>query len=311
MTLDEIALDIWNNLGRPTDLNPATDVSYNGGPFLYFIANRGQRRIASYKTRRGRIIRLETLKGDMYWQSKIIEGTIDATGTVSTVIFPAADVGADNDRYNGWILKTGGTYRILTDYVTATRTGTLHEDLSTAPAIGDTYALYKKFSYLLPSTHGWVSEHIQLPATTDEYLNDGNLFQVLKIEDIAKPLKLKRAKRGRSFVTLSTSTGDPQRWYRYGNRIYFDFAPEDQRWFRMEYYRMPINMVNSTDIPEIPIEFHEGIVLWGTEWGYRREGESNEKYSTKLDFREFMEQTLLELDIADEREFTYGSLRSR
>ncbi len=311
MTLSEIRLEIWNNLGKLTDLDPATDVSYNGGPYLTYVANMAQRRIASYKTSRGRIMRFNTLKGEMFFENTIIEGTLDADGTTSTIIFPNADVRTGDDRYNGWVLKINGTYRILVDYVTSTRTGTLHEVLSVAPAIGDTYALYKKFSYLLPSTHAWVSEHIQLPATSDRFLNEGNFLEILKIEDLEQERKLTKAKRGRSFVTLQTSTGDPQKWYRYGNKVIFDYAPEEQKWFRMEYYRLPLDMSSDSDEPELPEEFHYGLVLWGTEWGYRREGESNEKYSTKLDFKEFMEQTILELDISDEREFTYGSMRSR
>ena len=311
MTLSEIRLEIWNNLGKLTDLDPATDGSYNGGPYLTYVANMAQRRVASYKTSRGRIMRFNTLKGEMFFENTIIEGTLDANGTTSTVIFPNADVGTGDDRYNGWVLKINGTYRILVDYVTSTRTGTLHEVLSTAPAIGDTYALYKKFSYLLPSTHAWISEHIQLPATSDRFLNEGNFLEILKIEDLEQERKLTKATRGRSFVTLQTSTGDPQKWYRYGNKLIFDYAPEEQKWFRMEYYRLPLDMSSDSDEPELPEEFHYGLVLWGTEWGYRREGESNEKYSTKLDFKEFMEQTILELDISDEREFTYGSMRSR
>jgi hypothetical protein len=311
MLLEEIRNEIWQNLGKPTDLDPSSDTSYNGGPYLTFVANMAQRRVASYKTQREHIMRFNTLKGDMYFKNTIIEGTLESDGTTSTVILPSGDVGAGDDRYNGWVLKINGTYRLIVDYVTSTRTGTLHEDLSTAPATGDTYSLYKKFSYLLPSGHAWVSEHIQLPATTDRYLNDGNFLEILKIEDLDQNRKLVKAKRGRSFVTLQTSTGDPQKWYRYGNKLIFDFAPEEEKWFRMEYYRLPIDMIVDSDEPELPEEFHYALVLWGTEWGYRREGESNEKYSTKLDFKEFMEQTLQELDIADEREFSYGSMRSK
>ena len=309
MTLSELRLEIWNNLGKPTDLDPASDVSYGGVPYLTYVANMAQRRVASYKTNRGHIMRFNTLKGEMYFKNTVITGTLDAAGTTSTVVFPSGDVGAGDDRYNGWVVKTGSEYRIIVDYVTSTRTATLHDTLSTAPASGDSYELYKKFSYFLPSTHAWVSEHIQLPGTSDRYLNDGNFLEVLKIEDLDQETKLKKAQRGRSFVTLQTSTGDPQEWYRYGNRLIFDYAPEEEKWFRMEYYRMPLNMSAAEDEPELPEEFHYALVLWGTEWGYRREGESNEKYSTKLDFKEFMEQTLQELDISDEREFTYGSIR--
>lgn len=311
MNLEEIRNEIWQNLGKLTDLDPATDTSHNGGPYLTYVANLAQRRVASYKLPKGRILRFNTLKGEMFFKNKVISGTLESDGTTTTIVLPSGDVGTGDDRYNGWLLKIGGKFRIIVDYDTSTRTGILHEALSSAPADGDDYSLYKKFSYLLPSGHTWVSEHITLPTTTDRYLNDGNLLEILKIEDLDQNIKLTKAKRGRSFVTLNTSTGDPQKWYRYGNKLIFDFAPTEEKWFRMEYYRMPLDMSDDSDEPEIPEEFHYALVLWGTEWGYRREGESNEKYSTKLDFKEFMAQTLLEIDIADEREFSYGSMRSK
>ena len=308
MTLETIANEIWKNLGEIPDLDPATDTSNNGEPMLYHVANLAQRRIASYKNLRGRIFRLNNLVGEMYFKSTIIEGTLDVNGSTSTVVFPSGDVGAGDDRYNGWIVKVNNTFRVIMDYDASTRTATVHEDFSTAPASGDTYGLYKKFSLLLESDHAWAGEHITLPAVTDRWRSEGNLLEVLKISDLEDERNLKKATRGKDFVGIQTSTGDPTRWYRFGNKLYFDYAPEKEKWFKLEYYRLPTEMTLSTDEPEIPEQFHYGIILWGTEWGYRREGESNEKYSTKRDFIEFMEQTISGMDVEDEREFSGGKL---
>lgn len=308
MDLDTIANEIWKNLGEIPDLNPATDVSDGGNPMLHHVANLAQRRIASYKTLRGRILRLNNLVGEMYFKSSIIEGTLDAAGSTTTVVFPSGDVGAGDDRYNGWIVKVGTSYKIIMDYDTATRTATVHEAFSTAPASGDTYGLYKKFSILLESDHAWAGEHLILPTVTDRWRSEGNLLEVLKIEDLEDGRSLSKATRGEGFVGIQTSTGDPTRWYRFGNKLYFDYAPEEEKWFKLEYYRLPTEMALGTDSPEIPEQFHYGIILWGTEWGYRREGESNEKYSTKKDFQEFMEQTISGMDVEDERSFTGGKL---
>jgi len=309
MTLEEIRLEIWKALGEPTDLDPSTDTSYNGGPYLTFVANMAQRRIASYKTVKGRIIRLPNLVGDLFFKSKVIKGSLEIGGSTSTVELPVGDVGTQDDRYNGWIFEVNGETRLIVDYDGASRTATLSEDLSSAPEMGDEYSLYKSFSLLVPSSHAWASEHIILPEVSDRWRADGNLIEVLKIEDLANERTLGHAARGASFVTLRTSTGDPTEWYRFGNKIYFNYAPEEEQWFRMEYYRTPTDMSAPTDEPEIPEQFHYGVILWGIEWGYRREGESNEKYSTKRDFQGFMERTVENLDIAGERSFGQGKLK--
>ena len=308
MTLDTIVTEIWKNLGEPSDLDPDSDVSDGGNPMLWHVANLAQRRIASYKSLRGRIFRLNNLTSDMYFKSTIIEGTLTAVGTVSTIVFPTADVGDGDDRYNGWVVKKGTEYRLLVDYDEGTLTGTPHEDFDTAPAIGDTYGLYKKFSILLESDHAWAGEHLILPSVTDRWRSDGNLLEVLKITDLENERTLEKATRGKDFVGMQTSIGDPSKWYRFGNKLYFNCACEEEKWFKLEYYRLPTDMTLSTSEPEIPEQFQYGIILWGTEWGYRREGESNEKYSTKRDFIEFMEQTISGMDVEDEREFSGGVL---
>ena len=308
MTLNKIVTEIWNNLGAPSDLDPDSDISNGGSPMLWHVANLAQQRIASYKTLRGRIFRLNNLTGEMYFKSTIIEGTLDAVGTTTTIVFPTADVGSGDDRYNGWIVKKGSEYKLIVDYDTSTHTATVHEAFNTVPTSGDTYGLYKKFNLLLDSDHDWVDEHITLPSESDRWRSEGNLLEVIKISDLDDERNLKKATRGKNFVGIHTSTGDPTRWYRFGNKLYFNYAPEEEKWFKLEYYRLPTKMELSTYEPEIPEQFQYAIILWGTEWGYRREGESNEKYSTKRDFQEFMEQTISGMDVEDEREFTGGTL---
>ena len=309
MTLEEIRNEIWKATGELTDLDPSTDTSYNGGPYLNFVIKMAQDRIASYKTMRGRILRFNHLIGEMFHKEAPISATLASDGTTSTIVLPSTSFDGNDDQYNGWIVKSGGEYRLIMDYVGSTYTATLNDDLSTAPAAGDEITVYKRFAYLLPSVHPWAADHIVLPSTTDKYRADGNLFEILNIDDINENTHLAHSQKGKTFVTQLTTIGDPTSWYRFGNKIYFDSAPDEAKWFRLEYYRMPLEMTLDADEPDLPEPFHYAIVLWGIEWVYRREGESSEKYSTKRDFVEFMEQTLMAVDVQDERNFTRGVLR--
>jgi len=72
-----------------------------------------------------------------------------------------------------------------------------------------------------------------------------------------------------------------------------------------------VALVNASDEPEIPDQYHYGLVLWTIEWGYRRNGESGDKYSTKRDFIDFMRSVKGTDDMIPMRTETGGRLRMR
>lgn len=314
MTLSDIRSQVYANLGNPTDLNPSTDTSYNGGPMLTWVANEAQRQLAFWKDpQMSRQLRFRNLISDVYFTSKLITGTLTSTGTTTTVVFPSANVGSNDDRYNGWVVEVDNEMRLIVDYTGSTYTATVHKAFSSAPASGDTYKLMKRFSLLLPSTHAWVSspsgEHITLPSTTDRYRADGNLYEVLKIEDIDNTRVLDKAERTESYPDYINTSGDPTCWWRLGNKVYFDTNIDATNYYRMEYYRLPTDMSASTDEPEIPEVFHYGLVLWGTQWGYRRKQESSDTYSVGRELVDFMRQRASQYDVESERETNYMTLR--
>ena len=290
MTLDLLRDEIWTHIGEPPDLDPDTDTSYNGGPLLDFVVNEGQRQVAAWRDPdSGRIFRVRSLISDLYYQTSYISGTLTGDSTASTIVFPAADVGAQDDRYNGWVVVVGSEVKAIVDYAGVSYTGTVHSDWSTTPETDDTYELYKNFDLLLPSGHAWISDHISLPAETDRSRATGNLIEVLKISDIAGNRTLDFPSREEDFITrLTSSGGSPNQWLRVGNKILYDQNVPEEKWMKMEYYRLPTEMSDDDDEPEIPEHLHYGIVLWGIQWGYSRHQEPSMKWSAKGDFKEFM-----------------------
>lgn len=310
MTLAEIRTEIWNDIGRPSNLDPSTDTSYSSGPYLTFVANEGQRRIAMWKAPNGRQLRFHQLLSEVMFQSQVITGSL-TTATTTGLTFDSS-MERNADQYEGWVAEiTSGTQngqrRIITAYA-VDGSSTVHEAYTTAPAAADTYRCYKRFWYLLPSTHLWIADHITLPGEQDRYRAEGNYLQPLKIVDMAEQRVLERAAHTESYDATLTEYGDSSEWYRFGNKIYLDKNQRDEKWFRMEYYRLPTELSADADEPEIPEEFHFGIVLFGRWWGYQRQQELRSAWAAKQDFNEFMGTTKTELDVESERETASGEI---
>lgn len=308
MTLDEIRDEIWTALGEPTDIDPDTDATT-----LNRVVNEAQRQIAKWRDpATGKMVRIHSLFNYLYFYPTIITNTITS---VSNSTFPyyfsfsTARTGNTSGRYNGWVIEitsgdADGEKRLIMDYERVEGSYNKYyysEAFGTAPSAGDTVKLYKNYFYMLPSTHGWVDDGITLPSNTDSNIADGNLLEVLRIEDVENQTVIEKAENKESFVNIGTSTGDPTKWYRFGNRIIFDYHLDEEKWYKMEYYRLPAEMSAASDEPEIPEIYHWAMVLWGIWWGYKRAMENSSAYSTKKDLEDEMRRTINQFDVAGYR----------
>jgi hypothetical protein len=318
MTLELLRKEIWQQTGEPSDLDPDTDIQYSSGPLLNFVVNEAQREIAVWKDKvSGRILRLRNLVDELYFKSTYATATLDSTGTTSTVVFPATwtlngtastSVGSNDDQYNRWVVQVGSEVRRIVDYTGSTRTATVHDDWTTAPAVSDTLVVYKDFFLLVPSSHAWSGEHIILPSESDRYRSSGNLLDILRVSDMNSQVDLERMDRTQTNIANVTSTGDPTEFRRFGNRLVFNRAPSESKWFKLEYYRLPTSLSATTDEPEIPEMFHYAIVLWGMRWGFSRQQAPTEAWSVGQRFDDFMRRTVSTYEIEYEREYDFGSL---
>lgn len=300
-TLAQLRTEVYELSGEVSDLDPAGSTTR-----LDQMINEGQRRVAFYKTKRGRRVRFPQLMGQLNFQTSIISGTV-VSGTANTVILDGA-AGAEDDRYTDWVVEiNGGQQRLITDY-SAARVASVNEPFATVPAGADTYRLYKSFERLLPASHSWQAEHIQLPVQTaagtgaPAYVPQGNLLEVLKIIDLDDKRELVSAVRGESFDNKLVSEGPPRQWYRFANSIVFDRALDEERWFRLEYYRAPTQMVAADDTPEIDEIFHWGIPLWCRWWSLIRQQETGYTFTAYRDWTNFMEETVSSWESQQERD---------
>jgi hypothetical protein len=323
VTRREIVDQIWVATGKSTELTPeATDPNYdtslNGGPFLSFVANEGQRQVAMWKDpATGRPNRINDLLGVMFYSSHTFTDVISAVNnTTDPYSITLTTIGVGDGRYNGWVVEmtsgdASGEVKFIYDYDAVSGTCYLHDAFSTTPAVGDTIKMYKNFEMLLPPTHFWVGDHISLASATDVAVNDGNLFEVLSIVDLKNGRELEGVTKIDKFPSNILSAGDPTSWYRHGNAIYYDRNVNNKLKFRVEYYRTPMDMTADDSLPDIPEIWHMSIVNWGIHYILKRKMEYSGAYAAKMDFIDGMRRIVGEDYIRKDRLDQGGSVLYR
>lgn len=310
MTLSELRLRIWDALGKPTDLDPDTDVQDGGNPLLTWYVNEGQRQIALWKDPiTSRRVYIQSLLSSLNYSSTTLTDTVNA---VNTSTFPyyvdLTSLTQTDDRYNDWYLIINDEVRKIVDYDGANRRCYIQDLFDTDPVATDTAYLYKDFDYLLPSTHAWVSEHIQLPAATDIYRATGNLLEVLSVIDMTNESTLNQGIKGSNYILNHNTYGDPNEWVRFGNKITYDRPIDGDIWFKLEYYRLPMDLSNDSDESELPIPYHYAIVLWGIWHGLVRTGEASAVQLAWNNLVDYMRSTCGQKEVEDMRINAQGVL---
>ena len=278
MNAYEIAEMAWDTLGRKTDLgtpNPADGsltLTATQRAIWRSVINRALMSVCFWKDRAagGPVIN-HILEGQLLCKNTLETVTLETDASTSLITLPAGYTG-----YGGYVIDTGTEQRLIQGDGVAYN---VVEGFSSAPESGDEVTLLKN----------WI--------TTTEMGSPSDFYEPFQVFDLGNEKNLKRGKRGSRFISKSLTSGDPTSWYIFGTRIYFDQLLDEELYFRVEYAKSP-DMVETADFltptsgsrPEVdlPDPYHYGLVLWATEWGYRRYGESNEKYSVKRDFIDFM-----------------------
>ena len=306
MTLADIQEEVWEFIGEPSDLYTVSTSTYSQK--LTDAINEGQRQVASWRdpqTRQG--VRFPSLSSQSYFQTYYLSDALqDAGHTTTTVILPSdildATTLATNDVLNGWSITTSSQTRRIVDYVGESRTATVHEAFTSAPATTASYELSKNYMDIVSSGHAQVNYNISRPT---------NFLLPLKIIDLVDEQVLEEGARDEDFANLIGSTSDPTQFIHRNERILFDYVPDEARWYYMEYSKLPVEMSATTDEPDIPANFHFGIVLWARWWGYAREQGLEAAWASKKDFVDFMKQTVGTYYPQNDRRQTHGVVRTK
>lgn len=310
MTVQDILTEVYENIGEPSDLLPFTtagdpttfDITLSGAQRLLGWLNRAQQVISNWKFRDGRLLRFRNLFSSLYFQSYVYTGTLTA-GTSSTVTFPSG-ASLYDDVYNGWIVEiTAGTgvgqVRLIIDYDGDSLTATVHEDWTTIPDSTSVVSVYKGFEKFLLSTDVEATFNIPVSATSE-------MCSILKVHDLKNKVDLVPRERVNFFTTSVTEKDTPTTYWEYGNTLYFNSPIDEVRSYEIKYVKYPTNLTLASDIPEIPIPFHEALSMWCTWNGHKRNRDAQLAYSVKRDLIDFMETMRESREF--QMEFEYGYL---
>jgi len=302
VTVQEFLEDVYEASGNEKDLCPGTypytpgvstfDLTTAGSQRMLRWLNRGYRLISKIKTPDGRPVRFQAVEAELYFSTVTVEGSIAAaTSTTATL-----DAGGTEDSFNGWLLSiesgTGeGQTRLVVDYDGSV--ATVHDEWTTTPS-GATYKLFKRFMRLADPSDPDVGYHIRMPAP-------GAVANVLKITDIANGVDLSNGGRAESFPSSIVMAGRPTAFVRYGPYVYFDFAPTETIWYRMEYEKELEALTQATDEPKLPEQWQEVLWLWmvwkARTWAF----EPDAAYGAKRDFYDFLRTVQLPNEMEWER----------
>ncbi|MFH1626294.1 MAG: hypothetical protein ABID54_14235 [Pseudomonadota bacterium] len=320
MTLQQMIEEVYERAGEPSNLEPYTSsgdtttfsLGTTGAGKILRALNRAQDRVVGYKSKGGYRVRFHDFFEFAYFNTVIREFQLSAANnsTFPYTITLATETDTPSttaDAYNGWVVEmtsgdADGDIRAILDY-TAGLVATVQDDFSSDPAAADTCKLYKDFVRMLSSSHTLVGDNMAKPT---------RFFEILKITDLENKMELADAQRHKHYIEHLTTPGEPNEWYRYGDYIFFNGPVDTERWFRMEYYRLPAEFTTSsatTAESEIPAPWHEAIVLGALEWAFGWLGEPASKYSYKRDFEDYMQQSIGPTEVSIDRKNIFGSVR--
>jgi hypothetical protein len=311
MNVEEMIIEVYENLGEPSDLSPYSDsptdetfsITEDGSVRILKWLNRAFKRIVAWKTKAGHRPRFPSMEDTVIFKSVVYDGT-SLGGDSTYLILPASDddgntIGNTDDQYNEWIVEIdGGTgsgqTRLIVDYAGSGRQATVHPVFNTVPDITSTFKLYKRWFKFMTAGVTGANENIALSPKTQ-------MLSPLMLKDVENEIEIKRDDRVSSQAGALTEPGDPTVYILFGNRIWFNRAPDEEMYFILEYLKIPADLALSTDVPDIPEAFHEAIVDWATRYGLKRNQEYQSAYSLKRDVEDAMTMIIDSYEMSTER----------
>lgn len=311
MTVQDAIIEVYEALGEPSNLDPYTsgtfDLAKSESQKILKWLNRGQHVVLNYKFPNGRRVSFRQNEGKVLFKSRVIELSVLAATSTTIQLDNSGDTlhaAADSatDMLNNWLIKvtdgTGeGQTRYIVDYDDSTWTATVSNAWDTTPTTASTVEVSKASQFFRAS--GDYDVDFNVP------VDPRDIYTVLKITDINSRVPLSIVDRGENFPRSMVSRGRPGAYYIFNDRIEFDKAPDEERWYLIEYRKVANEVSAATDEFFVPPPWDEAIVLWAMQRGYRLAQESDDAYATKRDFEDFMLKTQEEAESRMDRENAY------
>jgi hypothetical protein len=296
-------MDLYDASGKNTKLSPYTtgtstfSMTAAGSVKMLSWLNRGYRYITKLKLPDGTNVKFPVVEGDMFFKTAIVEGLVTSFTKSTGVAQLDGSAGDGEDQYNGWLISIeGGAGEGQARLVVNSNGGHVRPHVVWDTDLDETseYMLYKRFVLFLLSNADGASENISMDG-----LND--IVNIHRLTDVGMGIDLEYAGRTANFPSGIVSSGRPGAWFSYSRGIYFDVAPKEEIWYRMEYEKSVTKLTTQSQEPEIPDPWQEALFLWlvwkARVWSF----EPSAAYGAKRDFFDFARSIQLPLETQMDR----------
>lgn len=303
MTTQEIMEQVWREAGEPTDLNPyATpgdettfDITLPGSVKLLRYVNQALVRIANWQFPTGRSMRFKNLVERAYFKSNapLNDTVLSATADTFTITGLSANAA---DQFRGWVVEitagTGAGQRALIITNTVEVGGECRCSVAvpwtTEPDATSEVSLYKNFwRFVGNSTQPIDDYNIKVDSRTE-------MLDVMRVRDVVLLQDLTPTERTDIFTAGILQPGLPTLYRVMGGAIYFDVPVAEPRTFEVVYLRQPRTLTLAQDIPELPLQFHEAMIMWATHNIQRLNNDYDGAYATKRELETLLSTVRLQ-----------------
>lgn len=296
MTTQEIIEQVFAESGARSDMIPYTDpsdettfdITLAGAQKVLRYVNQAVVRIANWQFPTGRSLRFKNLIERIYFKTNApIERTATA-GSTNTITIPGLATNTA-DQFRGWVVEivagTGSGQRalILSNTVVGTNcVCTVATEWGTVPDNTSEVELYKNFwEFAGDSAAAIAAYHIALDEHTE-------MMDVMRVRDVTTMTDLTPTERTDIFTAGILVPGTPSMYRVMSGAIYLDTPVNEDRAYEILYLRQPNVLVAATDVPELPVQFHEAIALWATHSIQRMNNDYDGAYATKRELLDLL-----------------------
>lgn len=281
MTLSEARDDLYGIVSKNSELDPATPT---GAAILDRYLNRAYKAILSWKSARG-TLRFPASRATLLFQAPTYTGTASA-GTTTTLTIPTSGLITTDDYYIEWVIEiTSGTgsgqARVVVDWDGTGGVATVHKAFDTTPDATSVFLLTKRFMEIMESGDTGEADGILLDP-------EDTFRGALKLTSLDDGSDLVLAEGTENYSGSLTETGTPGEFFVQGERIYFNVAPDETRWYRLEYAKTPASLTDPAEEFALPSPWDQAVVMMARWWVLVRYGEVEDAYSAKRDYQEFL-----------------------
>ena len=336
MTLNEMILETWEMLGKPTDITPldrlddVTTINPDlvGYKQLKRWVNLGYKAITTWRTPGGQFFRSKDMIDRKYlqWGPHTITGSHTTTtddsedgydSTQHLFEFPEDNFYVNNEP-PAMVLLGLSTLGQKLPYEEVTPETLELQELDPEYPYWQVYQVLEadwvSLAYFIDDHTLYTLE--PLPWVIDESVpvvyerglnwkrfsdNFKDFYAIRQLRVIDNKYDMVLASRTENFTNNLTEVGMPQEYFREGDYIYFDRHIDKEYTLQIEYYKQAKPLENTDDEPDIQERFHTPIVYWAAYRGLLRYGENKDAYSLRGFLDSEMRSIIKEDDLDIER----------